>query len=212
MVRVACGSYPRYASCLRWLLFSDISGAGHKSMGRFIVLFLIVCSILMFLLVLQTPPQVLRNSYIYQKVFKSAEPEAEVAAEPPAERQKPGKRKVLGVTTRSVEIMAPTTPPPAGAQPVPAAPPANEPAKQPTGNLAVSSEAPVYSSNSPSSTVLQVLNKGQIVEVDFEVITASGKWTLVTIPRQNVSGFVKSDGIFMTPSGEQSRPIPQGAQ
>jgi hypothetical protein len=99
-----------------------------------------------------------------------------------------------------------------GAPPVTAAPPVNDPAKQPTGNVAVSSEAPVYSSNSPSSTVLQVLNKGQIVEVDFEVITASGKWTLVTIPRQNLSGFVKSDGIFMTPSGEQSRPISQGAQ
>jgi hypothetical protein len=57
---------------------------------------------------------------------------------------------------------------------------------------------PVYATNSSRSRVLRVLNKGDHVQRDLSVIDSVGNWSLITVPGQRVSGYVRTEDIDMT--------------
>ena len=57
---------------------------------------------------------------------------------------------------------------------------------------------PVYVTNSPSSRVLKILNKGDLVQTDLAVIDSIGHWSLITVPGQRISGYVRTEDIDMT--------------
>jgi hypothetical protein len=55
--------------------------------------------------------------------------------------------------------------------------------------------APVYSSNSPRSSIVRVLTKGEKVETNLEVIDSEGRWSLVRTGDLKRSGFVRSESL-----------------
>ena len=188
-------------------------------MGRFIVLLLIVGAIMMFLMVLNTPPQMIRDSYLYQRyVAVSEDPVEEPEDEPPASAR-PGTRRAIAQTTRSVAVSS------AAAAGSGVTEPLSAPridyngmvrSNTPSDVVSMGNDALIYASNSPNAPVLKVLNKGQLVEVDLEVITPGGRWALVTIPEDELSGFVRTDGLVMMPptagGAAPAAAAPRGAQ
>jgi len=54
---------------------------------------------------------------------------------------------------------------------------------------------PIYVTNSPNSRVLRVLNKGDQVQTDLAVIDSVGHWSLITLPGQRISGYVRTEDI-----------------
>jgi hypothetical protein len=168
-------------------------------MGRFIVLFLVVGAVVMFLLVLNTPPQMIRESYLYQRYLLGSQQPAEEVEPEPIAAARPSAKRTIAQTTRQVAVSS--APDDTVAEPLspprieyPAATPAKN---QPSGVVSMNSDALVYSSNSTNAPILKVLNKGQVVEVDMEFITPGGRWALVTIPNEEISGFVRTDGLAL---------------
>ena len=53
----------------------------------------------------------------------------------------------------------------------------------------------VYSSNTPRSSVVEELKKGDQVETNLEVIDSHGRWSLVRVNGQNRSGFVRTEDL-----------------
>ena len=56
-------------------------------------------------------------------------------------------------------------------------------------------DAAVYSSNSPASSVVRRLKKGDKVDSHLEVIDARGRWSLVETSGLKRTGFVKSEDL-----------------
>jgi hypothetical protein len=56
-------------------------------------------------------------------------------------------------------------------------------------------DAAVYSSNSPNSSVVRRLKKGDVVESKIEVIDSRGRWSLVGSNGSTRSGFVRSEDL-----------------
>jgi hypothetical protein len=186
-------------------------------MGRFIVLFLTVGAVAMFLLAMNTPPQVIRDSYLYQRYV--------AGAEVPVEELEPEPVSVRTPARRSLQTTRTATASPAVTETTPAAEPLSVPrieypggvqGKTPMDMVSVNTDALVYSSNSTNAPILKVLNKGQVVEVDMEFISPGGKWALVTIPNEQISGFVRTDGLVLRPRASSnsaaSPAVPDGAQ
>jgi hypothetical protein len=57
---------------------------------------------------------------------------------------------------------------------------------------------PVYATNSARSRVLKLLSKGDLVQTDLAVIDSVGHWSLITVPGQRISGYVRTEDIEMT--------------
>jgi len=53
----------------------------------------------------------------------------------------------------------------------------------------------VYSSNTPRSSVVEELKKGDQVETNLEVMDSHGRWSLVRANGQNQSGFVRTEDL-----------------
>jgi hypothetical protein len=79
-------------------------------------------------------------------------------------------------------------------------------------HAAVKTEAaPVYSYNSMTSSVVEVLKKGEQVETNLEVIDSEGRWILVRKQQQNQSGFVRSENLERRPTaGKATESSPAG--
>jgi hypothetical protein len=57
---------------------------------------------------------------------------------------------------------------------------------------------PVYATNSARSRVLKLLSKGDLVQTDLAVIDSVGHWSLITVPGQRISGYVRTEDIELT--------------
>ena len=57
---------------------------------------------------------------------------------------------------------------------------------------------PVYATNSAHSRVLKLLSKGDLVQTDLAVIDSVGHWSLITVPGQRISGYVRTEDIELT--------------
>jgi hypothetical protein len=79
-------------------------------------------------------------------------------------------------------------------------------------HAAVKTEAaPVYSYNSTTSSVVEVLKKGEQVETNLEVIDSEGRWILVKKQQHNQSGFVRSENLERRPTaGKATESSPAG--
>ena len=58
-----------------------------------------------------------------------------------------------------------------------------------------SDTAAVYATNSLSSRVLKILNKGDQVETDLAVMDSEGSWSLIRVLDQRISGYVRSENL-----------------
>jgi hypothetical protein len=57
---------------------------------------------------------------------------------------------------------------------------------------------PVYATNSARSRVLKLLSKGDLVQTDLAVIDSVGHWSLIMVPGQRISGYVRTEDIDLT--------------
>jgi hypothetical protein len=150
-------------------------------------LFVTLCSIAAFLFVVRTRPEVFSSAY------SSATPV--ITPIPPSVPEK----KVRPRTFRSEPAVEPIA--------VPVAPPEVK-AEAPAGANArprhfaeatvTADTLPVFATNSSKSRVLRVLNKGDHVQRDLAVIDSVGHWSLITVPGQRISGYVRTEDIDMT--------------
>jgi len=129
----------------------------------------------------------LTDVIIGRKAIPIAEP---VKPEPaPAPKKVPVRRRVTTATPAGSVTPAQ----PAAAQSIPAL-------LVDPNRAALKSDAPVYSYNSPASSVVRVLKKGEQVETNLEVIDSGGRWTLVRKRELNKSGFVRSENLDHSPA------------
>lgn len=108
--------------------------------------------------------------------------------EKPAEKPAPKKP--------SKSVPAPSKPQTTGLDTVVVVIPKESPPATDLGHANVKTDsAPVYSSNTPRSPLVQLLKKGDTVETNLEVIDSSGTWSLVRTGELQRSGFVRSENL-----------------
>lgn len=66
---------------------------------------------------------------------------------------------------------------------------------QPTQAVVKKDSTAVHSLNSPVSSVVDYLKKGDRVTSDLEVIQADGRWSLIRGEEQTGSGYVRSENL-----------------
>ena len=157
-------------------------------------LLLTLCSIAAFVFVLRTRPEVFSSAY---SGFSSPNPTpANLPASVPEKKNSPVGRSRSIRTERTV-------------QPIPVEPPEVSLTKKAEANARLrhfaeatvtADTVPVYVTNSPKSRVLKVLNKGDHVQRDLAVIDSVGHWSLVNVPGQRISGYVRTEDVDMIAS------------
>jgi hypothetical protein len=158
-------------------------------------LLLTLCSIAAFVFVLRTRPEVFSSAYSLAT--------AEITPIPPSVPEKKTTPVVRSRSFRSGPAV----------ETIPVAPPEVRPDAKTGANArprhfaeaTVTADAlPVYATNSPKSRVLRVLNKGDHVQRDLAVIDSVGHWSLITVPGQRVSGYVRTEDIYMTRTASEN--------
>jgi hypothetical protein len=161
-----------------------------------IVLILIVCSVLMFAVVLQTPPEFVKSALAIYGNFQHTTA--------PAEKEKPDNhreaiaRKKLPVKNKAPRsaAIAPTeqvvseSVAPAEKAPV-------VPQHRPLINVfsVAADGTALYSLNSTKGSIVRVLHKGDVVEPQLEINDAGQTWAFVHVAGENISGFLRRDSL-----------------
>jgi hypothetical protein len=159
-----------------------------------IVLVLVVCSVLMFAIVLQTPPQFLKSAVSAYASFVGDPKTHAVKVEKPAVRS--------GKARRTSPRPSPVATPPenvtdaiAQAAPVPTPTRSSQHRVRPYVFCVASNGTELYSLNSANGPVVIVLQRGEIVEPQLEINDAGRTWAFVTVTGQNLSGFLRRDSL-----------------
>ena len=164
-----------------------------------VVLILVVCTILMFIVVLQTPPQFIKAALSGYVTFLDESPEdieeeeTKPAAKPARKARATGTSPALRSVTVSSEpeVASNTT----QVQPeIPSSTPVPEQAGPYVLCVAADGTA-LYSLNSTDGAVVGVLRKGEIVEPQLEVNDAGQTWAFVNVAGQKMSGFLQKDSL-----------------
>lgn len=171
-----------------------------------VVLILIACSALMFVVVLQTPPQFVKSALSAYVNFPD-----DTAA--PAEKEKERAARKTRTTTgasnsrRKPEVSArPEVQ--RTAQTLQATTRAGDPSQhrvRPYVFSIVSDGTALYSLNSASGSVVSVLQKGEIVEPQLEINDAGQTWAFVNVAGQNISGFLRKDSLERQQLGQTTQ-------
>jgi hypothetical protein len=158
-------------------------------------LLLTLCSIAAFVFVLRTRPEVFSTAY------SSSTP-----AITPISPIVPEKKNASAVRSRTVRSertieavpVAPTEPN------LNTKPEVNARPRHFAEATVTADTLPVYVTNSSRSRVLRVLNKGDHVQRDLAVIDSVGHWSLITVPGQRLSGYVRTEDIDMIRTASQN--------
>lgn len=154
-------------------------------------LVLALCSIAAFVAVLRMRPEIFSGTYSSARTTTSMPP--------PIIPEK--KNTNAAARTRSVRAEKDVEPRPVSLLPEVkpnTTPSANPLARRFVRATVTSDTLPVYATNSPKSRVLKVLNRGDLVQTDLAVIDSVGHWSLITVPGQRISGYVRTEDIDMT--------------
>ena len=165
-----------------------------------VVFFLVIGSVLTFVVILKSPMKSIIMSELQSEIQT---PNSEPAKELPSKKVSKPPQKT-GVVRKAAEHV-PSVLQHTDIVYVPSVPaPAPNNTQNDTLTRVMSDSAPIHSFNSSTSTVLSHLKKGDVVNPDLEVIDAGGRWTLVTVVDQHTFGFVRSEHL-----GRQ-RPLTRG--
>ncbi|HXG66265.1 MAG TPA: hypothetical protein VNO70_14280 [Blastocatellia bacterium] len=168
-------------------------------MGRIIVFLGIVCLAATFLLVLYMPFPLQLMGQSSGGTQESAQPSK---APPEEEKQSPargkGRKKSVGKAAQprgqeTAEAQATDAPTAAADQPY-----------DPRQAVVKSDRTPIYSLNSPTSDVLNLLRRGEKVRTELEVIQQDGTWSVVQGKGQR-AGYVKAENLER---GQSSKSTP----
>jgi hypothetical protein len=165
-------------------------------------LILTLCSIVMFLVVLQVRPDLVNIGF-------SPRREAEPTTEPPQTPEKkknPVEASAANRQRRAAEVSYPS----AADNPEPnvqkdRVPPSPSPERvvqqrfEQTATVEGDSVS-VYATNSLNSRVLTVLKKGDRVQTNVAILDKEGSWSLIRVPDQKILGYVLRENL------EQKRP------
>jgi hypothetical protein len=163
-----------------------------------IVLILVVCTILMFIVVLQTPPQFVRAALSGYVTFLDESPKdpEEEEKKPAAERARKARTTVTSPTRRSAPVPSKSEVAVNTSQAQPEAPPSSTPEQAGPYVFCVAADGTaLYSLNSTDGAVVGVLRKGDIVEPQLEVNDAGQTWAFVSVAGQKMSGFLQKDSL-----------------
>ena len=164
-------------------------------------LILALCSVTMFLVVLNVRPDLVNIDFSSRK---EAEP---TTTEPPKTPEKKKDRVQASAATRprgAVGVSYPSTadsesnlqndrvlstpsPPPSPQRVV------QQPVVQTT--TVAGDSVSVYATNSLNSRILAVLKKGDRVETNLGVLDKEGSWSLIKVPDQKLSGYVLRENL-----------------
>jgi hypothetical protein len=161
-------------------------------------LVLTLCSIAAFVAVLRMRPEV------FSGVYSSARP----AATTPAPSL-PEKKNTSGFRSRSVRNertieSIPVAQPELPLNKLNRKPDANPRARRLADATVAADTLPVYATNSSKSRVLKVLGKGDHIQTDLAVIDSVGHWSLVTLPGQKITGYVRTEDLDMTRTASEN--------
>ena len=125
------------------------------------------------------------------RTTQAAPPQAEQPAEQPVAKKATKQRRLNPRASDLSEADSATQPP------LPKELPRVEPRAQSDSTEASVKidDAAVYASNSPASSVVHRLKKGDKVDSHLEVIDARGRWSLVETSGLNRRGFVRSEDL-----------------
>jgi hypothetical protein len=162
-----------------------------------VFLVLALCSISAFIVVLRMRPDLVPLTSFTAPVA-TANPAPSPA--PEKEKKKTGSGSASARTPRSARPVDPPTEfeaPYQGQRPQSTStrPVVNPPARHLAQATVTAETLPVYATNSASSRILKVLNKGDQIQTDLAVIDSQGQWSLVRIPGQRISGYVHTEDI-----------------
>ena len=156
-----------------------------------IVLILVVCTAVMFFLVLQTPPKFIQQALDGFASLpgisspEEAEEEKEPEAKPAEKTRKPATTLARRTRTESPQPEAPAV-----------APVSSQPATlAPLVFSVATDETALYSLNSTDGPVVSVLRKGDIVEPQLEIRDAGQTWAYVNVAGRRTSGFLRKDDL-----------------
>ncbi len=164
-----------------------------------IVLILVVCTILMFIVVLQTPPQFIKAALSGYVSFPDESPEdieegeTKTAAKPARKARTTGTSPARrSVTVSSEPEVASNT-----VQVQPEIPSGTSVPEQagPYVFCVAADGTTLYSLNSTDGAVVGVLRKGEIVEPQLEINDAGQTWAFVNVAGQKMSGFLYKDSL-----------------
>ena len=157
-------------------------------------LILTLCSIGAFVAVLRTRPELFSDVYLFPN------PSAKGIVTVPAPIVPEKKNTKVAGRSRSV-----------GAETAVVSNPVTPPERKPdtTQNtnaggagfveaMVTADTLPIFATNSSKSRVVMVLNKGDMVQTDLLVIDSLGHWSLVKVPGQRISGYVRTEDIDRT--------------
>src|SRR5262245_16465992 len=168
-----------------------------QTVGRILILLTIVSAVI-FVIVLGLP-----LASRTQSVFSANEIPGSQRAVVPIKKVQPPARKPAAqkpVTPKGRRDHSPLIPHATGREL--AVPSLEHPALvQEKGWAIVSSDsAALYSVNSSGGQALQILEKGQLVRTDLEVIDPEGRWTLVKTPDRRTIGYIRSENLSEAPA------------
>jgi hypothetical protein len=171
-----------------------------------VVLILVVCTFLMFIVVLQTPPQFVKAVLSGYVTFPDESPD-DIEEEETKPATKPARKASTTATSparRSVtvssepEVASKTT----QVQPeIPSSTPVPEQAGPYVLRVAADGTA-LYSLNSTDGDVVGVLRKGEIVEPQLEINDSGQTWAFVNVAGQRMSGFLQKDSLERQRAGQ----------
>ena len=171
-----------------------------------IVLVLIVCTILMFIAVLRTPPQFVKAALSAHEGFtggsvEDADEEEKLAAESASKTRGAARKLARRSGTVSSEPKVSTVP-----ESAPEMPASNS--SEPAGPYILgvaTDETALYSLNSTNGTIVGVLRRGDIVEPQLEIKDAGQTWAFVNVAGRKMSGFVQKDNLERQRLGQTSQ-------
>jgi hypothetical protein len=159
-----------------------------------IVLILVVCSVLMFAVVLQTQPQFVKSALsAYTSFISDTTTPAEKEKKVPA-RQAAKTKPRSAAPSRETVTPAEKGPDTAALQEVRPVD-SSQHRRRPYVFRVASDGTELYSLNSANGSVVSVLRKGDIVEPQLEVNDAGRTWAFVNVTGQRVSGFLPRDSF-----------------
>ena len=158
-----------------------------------IVLVLVICTAVMFFVVLQTPPKFIQDALDEFASFSNESPEDAKEAEAKDPEAKPAAKTRKAATNGARRATTATPVPEVASTTTPVSSP-SEPI-YPLVFSVVTDGTALYSLNSTEGQVVGVLRKGEIVEPQLEIKDAGQTWAYVSVSGQRVSGFLRKDSL-----------------
>ena len=163
-------------------------------MGRVLLVLILACLVATFFII---------NNSSFRPNIMSASSKTEEAKQK-SEKERPTKREKESrarISTKSPIVRSHATKfaansvESAGTYTVTVVPDNVEGVQDPSHATVKDDDTPVYSVNSKDSSIVKLLNKGDRVSTDLDVIDVSGRWTIVKKSDLSKPGFVQPENL-----------------